>query len=242
MALLGLVGCSDDDAAQPDPTVSPSAAEPSASPSEEETPDPTVTTVATARVGSLTVFESADEDAAEQLVLERDDEISGEVVLLVLAEEGDRLQVQLPVRPNGTTGWVDARDVRLTTHRFALEVAIADHELVVTEGGREVLRTPVGVGRSDRPTPGGDYYVKELLSPPDPDGVYGPYAYGLSGFSTVLTEFRDGEGVIGIHGTNEPDLVGTDVSSGCIRMPNETITRLVEEVGLPLGTPVTIRA
>ena len=242
LALLGLAGCSDDVAPQPDPSTSPPTRTPSSGPSEDGAPDPTETTVATARVAGLTVFASADDDAEGQLVLERDEEISGEVVLLVLGEDGDRLEVQLPVRPNGTTGWVDAGDVRLTTHRFALEVALGDHELVVTEGGREVLRTPVGVGRSDRPTPGGDYYVKELLSPPDPGGIYGPYAYGLSGFSTVLTEFRDGEGVIGIHGTNEPDLVGTDVSSGCIRMPNETITRLVEEVGLPLGTPVTIRA
>jgi lipoprotein-anchoring transpeptidase ErfK/SrfK len=115
------------------------------------------------------------------------------------------------------------------------------HRVVVTNGDREVLRSPVGVGRADRPTPGGDYFTTELLRPPDPDGLYGPYAYGLSGYSDVLMDFRGGEGVIGIHGTNEPELVGTDVSSGCIRLPNEQIIRMVEQIGLPLGTPVTIR-
>ena len=68
------------------------------------------------------------------------------------------------------------------------------------------------------------------------------YAYGLSGFSNVLESFNGGTGVIGIHGTNEPDKVGTDVSSGCIRLHNDAITRMVEEIGLPLGTPVEIQA
>ena len=86
-----------------------------------------------------------------------------------------------------------------------------------------ILDEPVGVGRSERPTPGGVYYLKELLQPPDPNGAYGVYAYGLSGFSNVLQSFNGGPGVIGIHGTNEPDKVGTDVSSGCIRLNNEAI-------------------
>ena len=96
--------------------------------------------------------------------------------------------------------------------------------------------------KCDRPTPGGIYYIKELLQPPSPDGPYGVYAYGLNGFSNVLTSFAGGEGVIGIHGTNQPEALGTDVSSGCIRLHNDAITRLVQEVGLPLGTPVEIFA
>jgi lipoprotein-anchoring transpeptidase ErfK/SrfK len=62
----------------------------------------------------------------------------------------------------------------------------------------------------------------------------------LSGFSNVIDEFRGGDGVIGIHGTNEPDAIGTDVSHGCIRMSNEAILELVPV--LPLGTPVHITA
>jgi lipoprotein-anchoring transpeptidase ErfK/SrfK len=75
--------------------------------------------------------------------------------------------------------------------------------------------------------------------PPTANGPYGPYAYGLSGFSNVLTSFGSGDGVIGIHGTNEPWLIGKDVSHGCIRMRNDDIERLAQF--LPLGTPVEIR-
>ena len=88
------------------------------------------------------------------------------------------------------------------------------------------------------PTPGGIYYLKELLQPPSPNGPYGTYAYGLSGFSNVLESFNGGPGVIGIHGTNDPSAIGTDVSSGCIRLNNAVIERLVNDIGLPLGTPV----
>jgi lipoprotein-anchoring transpeptidase ErfK/SrfK len=253
VGVVGLAACAAEEPA-PEPTPSPTAAETEAEaeveateePTEEET-EPSGTTVATSAVAALSVYAEPDDpdvsggEGEEQFVLERAEEISGEVVLLVLETGSAWLHVQLPVRPNGSTGWVRARDVRTSRHDYAIDITLGGHELVLTQGDREVLRTPVGVGRTDRPTPGGDYYTKELLRPPDPNGIYGPYAYGLSGFSNVLTEFLGGDAVIGIHGTNEPDLVGTDVSSGCIRLPNETITRLVEEIALPIGVPVTIR-
>jgi lipoprotein-anchoring transpeptidase ErfK/SrfK len=102
-----------------------------------------------------------------------------------------------------------------------------------------VERDPVGVGRrAVTPTPFGLYYVTELLKQSDPAGPYGPYAFGLSAHSDVLHEFAGGNGEIGIHGTNDPSAVGTNVSHGCIRVYNSVISRLAHE--LPLGTPVRI--
>ena len=63
--------------------------------------------------------------------------------------------------------------------------------------------------------------------------MYGPFAFGLSGFSDVHMDFAGGEGVIGIHGTNDPASIGTRVSNGCIRVPNDVITDLAAR--LPLG-------
>jgi lipoprotein-anchoring transpeptidase ErfK/SrfK len=54
----------------------------------------------------------------------------------------------------------------------------------------------------------------------------------------VYTTFEGGDGQIGIHGTNQPEVLGQDVSHGCIRVANAVITRLARQ--LPLGTPVTI--
>lgn len=206
------------------------------------------TVVATSVVGKLSVF-AAPEDpdtlgdpGSPDQVLDRSERTTGQLVLLALEVGSAWTQVQLPVRPNGSTGWVRSSEVSLSGHSFRIDIDLNGHEIVVFNADVEVLRSPIGVGRSDRPTPGGDYFITELLQPPEPDGLYGPYAYGLSGYSDVLMDFKGGEGVIGIHGTNEPDLVGTDVSSGCIRLPNAEIVRLVDTIGLPLGTPVTIRA
>jgi lipoprotein-anchoring transpeptidase ErfK/SrfK len=150
------------------------------------------------------------------------------------------LKVLLPLRPNGSTGWVRASDVEVRRNPYRIDIALADHRLVVREGDAVVVDAPIGVGTASTPTPGGRYYLKELLQPPDPGGAYGPYAYGLSGFSNVLDEFNGGDGVIGIHGTNQPETIGTDVSHGCIRVDNDTISRMAEI--LPLGTPVHIEA
>src|SRR5439155_19110641 len=162
------------------------------------------------------------------------------LVFLVRETHGDWLQVLLPVRPNGSSGWVKAAEVRLTQHGFRILIELGAHRITVSEGATVIDQEPIGVGTRDTPTPGGLYYTKELLQPPDPSGPYGPYAYGLSGFSDVLPNFAGGEGVIGIHGTNDPSALGHDVSHGCIRMSNAGITKLAHV--LPLGVPVEIRA
>jgi lipoprotein-anchoring transpeptidase ErfK/SrfK len=161
------------------------------------------------------------------------------LTFLVTRQQGTDLEVLLPTRPNGSTGWISADDVTLAPDPYRVVVQLGAHRLVASKGNAVVLDTAIGVGTKETPTPGGRYYIKELLRPSDPNGPYGPYAYGLSGFSNVLTEFAGGDGVIGIHGTDEPQLVGTDVSHGCIRLRNEDIEKLVPL--LPLGTPVEIQ-
>jgi len=98
----------------------------------------------------------------------------------------------------------------------------------------------VAIGKESTPTPIGDFYLRVLIKAPDPTTVYGPYAYGLSSHSDVLPDFNGGEAQVGIHGNNDASVLGEDVSSGCIRMDNEKITRLASI--LPLGTPVDVHA
>jgi lipoprotein-anchoring transpeptidase ErfK/SrfK len=123
-------------------------------------------------------------------------------------------------------------------------VELGAHRITAYQGAEVLLSEPIGVGTSEAPTPGGLYYTKELFEPLDSagrisrNGPYGPYAYGLSGFSDVLFDFGGGDGQFGIHGTNDPSGLGRDVSHGCIRMSNAGITLLAQT--LPLGVPVEI--
>ena len=165
----------------------------------------------------------------------------GPLVFLVDDFDGlDHYRVLLPTRPNGSFGWVRSSDVTLTRHNYALQVRLDDFVLTLFDRERPIFETTVGVARDNAPTPLGRYYTTELLRPPRPDTLYGAYAYGLSGYSEVLTEFAGGDGQLGIHGTNDPSTLGTNVSSGCIRLHNDDISLLVEDIGLPVGVPVEV--
>jgi lipoprotein-anchoring transpeptidase ErfK/SrfK len=168
------------------------------------------------------------------------------LVFLVEGSQDDWLQVLLPTRPNGSIGWLRAEDVSVTTHDFSIVVELGAHRITAFQGSDAFLSESIAVGAADMPTPGGLYYIKELIQPVDasgrvnPGGPYGPYAFGLSGFSDALTNFAGGDGVIGIHGTNDPSSLGHDVSHGCIRMSNDGVTALAQI--LPLGVPVEVRS
>jgi lipoprotein-anchoring transpeptidase ErfK/SrfK len=196
-----------------------------------------ISLVAQSKVSKIKVYRTAGAKASEQSIARP---AKGPLVFLVQERKGDRLRVLLPVRPNESQGWVEAGDVKLSQVDYRITVSAKAHQLKLYREGKVVMTEPVGLGKGTTPTPGGVFYLKELLRPTNPKGDYGPYAYGLSGYSNVLHEFLGGNGQIGIHGTNEPSSVGKDVSHGCIRMNNKAITKLAKM--LPLGVPVQMIA
>ena len=168
-------------------------------------------------------------------------ESGGQLVFLI--EEFDRLdnfRVLLPTRPNGSFGWIRAGDVKIDRHNFAIRVELDAYRLTVLHKTEPVFETVCGVARENAPTPLGRYYLTEILRPPRPDTVYGAFAYGLSGYSETFTAFNGGPGQLGIHGTDDPATLGTNVSSGCIRLHNDDITHLVEGLKVPTGAPVEV--
>lgn len=196
-------------------------------------------TIATAAQPTIEIY-SQPGDATPSLTLHSPNPDGVKRVFLVEGTQGDWLHVLLPVPPNGSQGWIPASAVTTSKTSYWVEVVRSAHRLKVHKGTTTVLDTPAGIGTQDTPTPGGLYYITELLKAPNPTGDYGPYAYGLSGYSTSLKQFEGHDPIIGIHGTNQPQLVGTDVSHGCIRLHNDVITRMADM--LPLGTPVQIQA
>ena len=146
------------------------------------------------------------------------------------------VQVRVPMRPNGTTGWVRAAALgRLNVVRTRLVVDRGTLRAVLFRGGKAIWRAPIGVGAAGTPTPAGRFHIRERLR--GMGGIYGPWAFGTSAYS-VLSEWPGG-GVIGIHGTNQPELLPGRVSHGCIRVRNADIRRLARL--MPIGTPVLIR-
>lgn len=209
------------------------------------TVDPDQTLIATAAVDTVAVY--ADPASPTPTItfpnpwFVNDDPKAA--VALVFDVEAQRhngwLQVLLPVRPNGSAGWIHATDVTLTPTRYRVTIELAAHRLRVTNGPEIIVEDTVAVGSAASPTPRGRYYIRALLQAPNPNTVYGPYAYGLSGHSDTLQSFNGGDAEVGIHGNNDPSVLGQDVTHGCIRMSNAAITTLAKI--LPLGTPVTVQ-
>jgi hypothetical protein len=147
------------------------------------------------------------------------------------------IQVPVPGRPNGIMGWVPSTSLgpmhivreSLLINRETLRATLFDR-------GHPVFSAPVGVGRPSLPTPAGEFYILEKLTAIG-GPFYGPYAFGTSAYAPSLSEWPGG-GVVGIHGTNEPNLIPGYPSHGCIRMKNPDITRLWHLMSI--GTPVHI--
>jgi len=165
----------------------------------------------------------------------------------VVEQQGGWLEIQLPVRPNGTTGWVRAARVEVTSTSLGVEVSLSELRLRVVDSGTVLMDVPIAIGRPSRPTPTGSFTVTDIVPSTDPAGSYGPVALALDGYSEVLdtfpgenaTESPDARApVLALHGTNQPRSVGTAGSNGCPRLFNDDVVALARLV--PAGTPVLI--
>ena len=163
-----------------------------------------------------------------------------EIYLLLRSkiDKRDRMWIQLriPGRPNGRVGWVPREALSpfkvLRTHLLVDRGAL---RASFYKRGKRVWTAPIGIGAPDTPTPAGRYWIRERLKALG--GVYGPWAFGTAAYSS-LSEWPGG-GVIGVHGTNQPELIPGRPSHGCIRVPNGKISRLARI--MPIGTPLRIR-
>ena len=136
-------------------------------------------------------------------------------------------------------GWVKERALSAwRLNRMLVVVDRARPELRLLSKGRVVLRVPVGVGAGGSPTPPGRYYIRERLALSSTTSIYGALAFGTSAFSRYRTDWPGG-GQVGIHGTNQPELIPGHISNGCVRLRNDDVLDLGSQIDV--GTPVLIK-
>jgi lipoprotein-anchoring transpeptidase ErfK/SrfK len=145
-------------------------------------------------------------------------------------------RVSIPMRPNGTYGWIPATTVSLKPTHSQIVVNIGRRTIDIYRFGKHKWHGKVAVGAPGRETPVGHYFVAARFVPYK-DPFLGVFAVETSAYSK-LTEWPGG-GVVGIHGTNLPQLLGKAVSHGCVRVSNLTARHL--RTLAPLGTPIWIK-
>jgi lipoprotein-anchoring transpeptidase ErfK/SrfK len=220
-------------AAPPSTTTVPTA------PPTTTTTTPPHATAATTKGGPIQVYDLP--NGAVQTTLSARTDYLQPRTFLVVEKSPDWLKVLLPMRPNNSTGWIRASDVNLSDVPYEIHVNLDEHMLRMFKDGQEVLSSPVVIGAPGTPTPLGTFYITDPVDlKASPNGAYGAYALGLSGYSEVLMSFNGGPGQIAVHGTNNPSQVGQNISNGCVRVPNDIIVQIADQA--PLGTPVIISA
>jgi lipoprotein-anchoring transpeptidase ErfK/SrfK len=164
-------------------------------------------------------------------------------VVLVLSQRVDPetgeptwYRISVPGRPNGRTGWIPADAASIRPSQRLIYIDRSARTLEVWNNRRLLLKTKVAVGRPGMETPVGLFYVTWRFVPTAP--VLGRYAFETSAYSR-LSEWPGG-GIVGIHGTFAPQLLGQAVSHGCVRVGNRDILRMRSLVRL--GTPIRIVA
>lgn len=146
-------------------------------------------------------------------------------------------RLSLPGRPNGQRGWVrsDLVEVRPVENRIVVDRGARTIEVRRIATGKVLLRGVVAVGKPGAETPlGRDFYVQSRYVPTDP--FFGSFALETSAYSK-LTDWPGG-GVVGIHGTSLPELLGRAVSHGCVRVLNMVASRL--KTLAPVGTVIDV--
>jgi len=144
-------------------------------------------------------------------------------------------RINVPMRPNGRTGWIPARTVSLSPTVAEIVVHRSSRTIDIYRHGALQVHAQVAIGAPGMETPLGHYYVQARFVPDD--SFLGVFAVETSAYSK-LSEWPGG-GVVGIHGTSMPQLLGQAVSHGCVRVSNQTADALRRLV--PLGTPIWIR-
>ena len=133
-------------------------------------------------------------------------------------------------------------------------VDIPERRLYLVQPGGMAMRYTVGVGREEALNFRGSAVIGRKAEWPrwTPTATmmatmprYRAYAGGMAGGignplgARALYLYRDGRDTyFRLHGTNEPDTIGTKVSSGCIRLFNHDIIDLYARV--PVGAPVVV--
>ncbi|NET55340.1 MAG: L,D-transpeptidase [Symploca sp. SIO2E6] len=127
-------------------------------------------------------------------------------------------------------------------HKTRLLLKLSERRVYFYQDNQVQASYRVAIGRNGWETPTGSFEVIQMVSYPTwqhpftgeliPPGPDNPLGVRWIGFAVK------GENYIGFHGTPNEELIGQAVSHGCVRMRNEDVVSLFEQV--EMGTPVMV--
>jgi len=161
----------------------------------------------------------------------------GDVWLPVISRNRDWVQVLLPSKPNGSTGWIRASELAEARSRFLVRVHLGERELELFEDDSLIGTWTVAIGAGSTPTPTGRTFVLGQII--DDQQPFSPVIMPLGSHSETLDSYGGGPGTVALHGWTDPSVFGKAISHGCVRVPDDALDLLRI---VPIGTPVMVEA
>ncbi len=162
----------------------------------------------------------------------------GETLGAIARKYGANLELIAASHPIRNNIILPGQRLRIFRGSFDVWVSKGRNELLLRLDGHFFKRYVVGTG-AEGGTPAGDYVITLRMPQPvwyRPDGVAIPYGHPDNLLGTHYLKLNVPG--IGLHGTWEPESIGSQSSAGCVRMLNPEIEELF--LLLPEGTPVKI--
>lgn len=159
----------------------------------------------------------------------------GETWLPAIAQQAGWVQVLLPSRPNGSTGWITDTALDRALTPYLIRVHLRSLTMELFDGGQRLGNWTVGIGKESAPTPAVRTFLLGSFS--DTAQRYSPLILPLGTHSPTLNSFGGGPGTVAIHTWPTANVFGTRSSDGCIRVPRDALHQLTQ---VPLGTLVLI--
>jgi lipoprotein-anchoring transpeptidase ErfK/SrfK len=150
------------------------------------------------------------------------------------------VEVQLPGRPNGHTGWIPRSAVLLDQTKSRIKIRLKSRVVETYTSGKLTGSYKAAVGTGGTPTPTGNFAIDDpyRTKTASERGTYGPYILTLTAYSNVLKNFGGGPGTVAIHGWPDASVLGKAASHGCIRVANGSVAAIARIA--KSGTPVDI--
>ena len=159
----------------------------------------------------------------------------GDTWLPVITRNRDWVQVLLPSKPNGSTGWLRSSELAEANSRFLVVVHLGARSLDLVQDGQSVGTWTVAVGATATPTPVGRTFVLGQIV--DEKQPFSPVILPLGSHSATLDSYGGGPGTVALHGWTDPSVFGKAISHGCVRVPDDALALLRT---VPIGTPVMV--
>lgn len=159
----------------------------------------------------------------------------GATWLPVIGQQPGWVQVLLPSKPNGSTGWIRSADVDDATTPYVVNVHLRSKDLQLVKDGKLIETWKAGTGKASAPTPTGRTFLLGAFT--DPKQTFSPVILPLGAHSPTHDSFGGGPGTVAIHTWPSAEVFGTASSDGCIRIPKDALETLTE---VPIGTLVMI--